>query len=90
MAHLYTSSKAEKKANKQLKNCKKAVNEPKKGVETYSTAYSNSNNIEKTINTAQQIYRTEIMQKATSAKIENATTKAQERTRKETEVKNAI
>ena len=87
-----------RKADKQLENrkkptlrsAKKAVNKPKEGAEAHSTAHSNSNNTEKAISTAQQVYRTETVQKAASAKVQNATAKAQERTRKETEVKNAI
>lgn len=87
-----------RKANKQPENCvkpilwstKKAVNDPKEDAESHTTAYPNGTNIKKAISIAQQVDGMENLQKTVSAKVQNAIAKAQERTRKETEMKNAM
>ncbi len=78
------------RAKPTLRSAKKAVNDPKEGAESQSTAHSNSTNTKKAISTAQQVDGTETLQKAASVKVQNAIAKTQERTRKETEVKNAM
>lgn len=87
-----------KKADKQPENCakptlwsaKKAVNDPKKDAKSHTTAHPNSTITQKAISTAHQVDCTETLQKAASAKVQNAIAKTQERTRKETEMKNAM
>ena len=69
---------------------KKAVKDPKEDAESHTTAHPNNTSTKKGISTAQQAEGKETPQIAASAKVQNAIAKAQERTRKETEMKNAM
>ena len=81
---------SEKHAKPTLWSAKKAVNDLKKDAKSHTTAHPNSINTEKAINTTQQVDGIETLQKAVSAKVQNAIAKAQERTQKETKMKNAM
>lgn len=48
-------------AKRTLRSAKKAVNDSKKGAKSHATAYPNSTNTEKAINTAQQVDGTETL-----------------------------
>lgn len=86
--------KADKQAENRekpiLRSAKKAANDPKEDIEPHTTARPENTHTKSGSSTTQQEDGAETPRKAASAKVQSAIAKAQEKTRKEAEMKNAM